>query len=313
MSVSNVFTAAGFGNGIMVGPGQSATYAVTGTFTGTLHLERLIKGGVFEEAVTIADTPINGTVVNRLDEPAQYRWRSAVATGSATASVAGVAGELVGLPDIRDPETDALLMRFRDDGIEIPALVGAHASAGATVSGTPQTTEGVGAKNGATVSVVERGNGVIHKTVLTLTATPITLTDDANVGQFGGVKIYDFPAGNILVLGAVIAAILTLVDDLWTDAAQGDVALGSGVPTDATALDGTAVDLIPETPIAAMTAQVGPIDAQSSVAGIPLASAGGTDDEANLNVRIDDAAAHITDSGLITGTVTLLWVNLGDF
>jgi hypothetical protein len=46
------------------------------------------------------------------------------------------------------------------------------------------TSVGVGAKAGGTVTVIEQGcSGAIHKTVLTLTATPITLTDEAVWGS----------------------------------------------------------------------------------------------------------------------------------
>lgn len=64
----------------------------------------------------------------------------------------------------------------------------------------PTTTKNIGAKNGATVTAVENGNGLVHQTILTLTALPLTLAD-ATVGA--GVKIYDFPLGVITILGAV--------------------------------------------------------------------------------------------------------------
>ena len=323
MSVSNAFTAAGLGNGILVLPGQSVTYEVTGTFTGFCFLERLIKGGVEQIAATLEDTALAAaTFENTTGETQQYRWRSAVATGTATATITDVAGEAAaGLDDVRGAD-GTLLLRYRDDGVEIPNLVGAGArtvtgnqdDSGATVTGTPLTTVGVGTKNGSTVSVVERGNGIVHKTVLTLTATPITLTDDADVGQFGGVKLYDFPAGNIKILGAVVDLILTLDDALWTDAAEGDFALGSALVDDADALDGLFIDILASTAIAALTAQVGPMQGQSAADVVPLGSAGGADDDLNLNVRIDDAAAHVTDTGsTMTGTVTIAWMNLGDF
>jgi hypothetical protein len=172
---------------------------------------------------------------------------------------------------------------------------------------------GAGAKAGTTVTVVEEGgNAAIHKTVLTLTATPITLTDEAGAGQFGGVKIYDMPAGNNVFLGATIDADLTLTNALWTDAAQGDVGLGTTAVTDGDALANTEQNIIATTAIAAMTAQTGPINA-SSAAPATIAAAGTTDTDVYLNVRIDDADAHITDGGTITGTVTLIWANLGDF
>jgi hypothetical protein len=172
---------------------------------------------------------------------------------------------------------------------------------------------GLGAKNGATVSVAEYGDGVLHKTVLTLTAMPITLTDDSTVGQFGGVKIYDMPAGNVALLGAVIDAVLTLTAADWTDAAEGDVGLGSTVVDDGDALATTEQNIVNTTAIPAMTAQVGSIDAMSNGAsgGVVVGTTASPAD-IFLNVRIDDAAAHITDGGFITGTVTLLWSKVGD-
>jgi hypothetical protein len=169
-----------------------------------------------------------------------------------------------------------------------------------------------GAKNGSTVSVSEKGSGGLHKTILTLTATPITLTDDAGVGQYGGVKLYDFPAGNICVIGATIDADITLVGAQWVDTAEGDVALGSEAPTSAIALATTKANMLASTQIAALVAQVGPINASSITPG-GLAAAGTTDADLYLNVRIDDNAAHTTSSGTITGTVTILWLNAGDF
>lgn len=156
------------------------------------------------------------------------------------------------------------------------------------------TTAGVGAKNGDTVAAVENGDPVLHKTVLTLTATPITLTDEAGAGQYGGVKLYDFPAGNILVFGAVVDADITLNETWWTDTAEGDVGLGTTAVTNGDALATTEQNMIATTAIAAMTAQVGPIDTQS--AGVAtLGAAGATDSDAYLNIRIDDSAAHMPD------------------
>lgn len=185
-------------------------------------------------------------------------------------------------------------------------------TAGLSFGQALQTSAGVGAKNGSTVTVAEYGDGNIHKTVLTLTATPITLTDDAGVGQYGGVKLYDMPAGNHLFLGAVIDADITLTGAQWVDNAAGDVGLGTTAVTDGDALATTEQNIIATTEIAAMTAQVGPINAGSADVAT-IAAAGTTDSDIYLNVRIDDNAAHTTSAGTITGTVTITWVNLGDY
>jgi hypothetical protein len=172
-----------------------------------------------------------------------------------------------------------------------------------TVSDAVSTTEelltmmgadGVGTKSGSTVSVVEQSAGAIHKTILTLTATPITLTDDPGVGQYGSVKLYDFPAGNIVTLGASINADLTLAEAWWVDNTPGDVGLGTTAVTDGDALATTEQNIIVTTAIAALTAQVGPIDAQSTDVGTS-ATAGATDADITLNIRIDDSAAHMPD------------------
>ncbi len=182
------------------------------------------------------------------------------------------------------------------------------------ITGGPGKSEyGLGAKNGSTVTVKEEGDGVLHKTILTLAATPITLTDEAAVGQYGGVKIYDMPAGNFVFLGAVIDAVLTLVEAAWLDTAEGDVGLGTTAPTDGNALATTEQNIIPTTAVAALVAQVGPIDAMSNgaVGGAVLGTAAAPAD-IYLNARIDDDAAHATGTGTITGTVTLLWGKVGD-
>lgn len=156
------------------------------------------------------------------------------------------------------------------------------------------TSAGVGTKNGGTVAVVEQGDGAFHKTIFTLTGTPITLTDDPGNGQYGSVKLYDFPAGNIISLGAAIDADLTLTEAYWTDNAEGDVGLGTTAAAVGTALTGTTQNIIASTAIAAMTAQAGPINTQSTGVGTSGA-AGGTDADLTLNIRIDDQAAHMPD------------------
>ena len=125
-------------------------------------------------------------------------------------------------------------------------------------------------------------------------------------------KLYDMPAGNHIFLGATIDADLTLTEAAWTDAAEGDVGLGTTAVTDGNALATTEQNIIATTAIAAMTAQVGPINAKSTAAAV-IGAAGSTDSDVYLNVRIDDAAAHTAGGGTITGTVTVLWANFGDY
>lgn len=164
-------------------------------------------------------------------------------------------------------------------------------------NGSVYVTEGyasAGTKALATVTAEELGNSVVHRTRLTLTDTPITLTDDAGAGQYGSIELYDFPAGNVMTLGAVVDADITLNEAWWVDASPGDVGIGSAAVTDGDALATTEQNIIATTEIAALTAQAGPIDAQST--GVMVSgAAGGTDAVAYLNIRIDDDAAHMPD------------------
>lgn len=181
------------------------------------------------------------------------------------------------------------------------------ATAGGTVEEVlaSSVTSGVGAKSGATVSATEQGNTIVHLTTFTLAATPITLTDDAGVGQYGAVKLYDMPAGNIHVLGAVVDADLTLSQTWWKDTAEGDVGLGTTAVTNGDALATTEQNIIATAAVAAMTAQVGPINAQST-GSLTTQAAGTTDVDVYLNIRIDDDAAHmpdaVTNGGFATDT-----------
>lgn len=168
--------------------------------------------------------------------------------------------------------------------------------------------------NGGTVAAAFKSYGPIHQAVFTLTDTPITLTDDADVGQYGSIKLIDLPAGLVHFLGAVVDATLTLTETEWVDNAEGDVGLGTTAVTNGDALATTEQNIIPTTAIAAMTSQSGPIDCKSAAGTDSSITVDGTGTalDVYLNVRIDDDAAHITGGGTVTGTVTVTWVHLGD-
>jgi hypothetical protein len=159
-------------------------------------------------------------------------------------------------------------------------------------SPTDITSNATGTMGGAT-SVTETGD-VVHKTTFTLTDYPVTLTDDAGVGQFAALKLYDFPAGNIITLGAAINASLTLNEAWWVDTSAGSVGLGTTASADASTIAATRQNIIAVTAVAAMTAQVGAINAQSTVVGVS-GVAGGTDADVVLNINIADDVAHMPD------------------
>lgn len=177
----------------------------------------------------------------------------------------------------------------------------------------------VGAKNGSTLKVQEYGNGVINKTVITCTATPITIADDAGVAQYGGAgKIYDFPAGLLVTFGAVIDGSVTLgTTGTITNTWAGGVALGTATATTGATLTGTEADIMPEVDVAAATSKVAVVDAVSVATALTESGARwfdgtGTAKDLFLNLVVDDSASHTAGTGTFTGTVTIMWAIIGD-
>jgi len=188
-----------------------------------------------------------------------------------------------------------------------------------TTNGDSTTTANIGAPNGATVSVVERGNDVLHKTIITCTATPVTITDDAGVAQYGGTgKLYDFPEGLLVTFGAVVTGSVTLgttgtIINTWA----GGVALGTATATTGATLIGTEADILQEVDVAAATLKVAAVPAFSVATA--LTESGGrwlngtaTAKDLYLNLVVDDDASHTSGTGTFTGTVTVLWTIAGD-
>jgi hypothetical protein len=184
---------------------------------------------------------------------------------------------------------------------------------------TGTTVTGVGVKNGETVAVVEYGGAAIHKTILTCTATPVTISDDAGVAQYGGVKVYDFPEGLICTLGAVVSGSLTAgVTGTIIDNWDGDVALGTATATTGATLISTEADILQSVAVSAGTSdKIGVVDAVSVATALTESGARWLDGTATandmfLNFVIDDNATHTAGTAAFTGTIEFSWINLGN-
>lgn len=196
-------------------------------------------------------------------------------------------------------------------------LSGALSVTGAITQGaTGKTSVGVGAANGTGVAATEYGNGVIHKTVLTLTDHAISLTDETSTIAYGGSKIYDLPEGAVLMLGALSDLAVTKssagVDDDW----DGDFALGTAAADNDATLDGTEDDILPST--ATPQASSGATTANGQSTGSEIAVHDGTSsaDDVYLNVLVDDTDHNVDGTAcdlIFNGTITLYWINLGNY
>lgn len=173
---------------------------------------------------------------------------------------------------------------------------------------------GAGAAAGTGVAAQEQGNGVVHRTILTLTNVAVTLADNAGVVAYGGLKVYDFPAGSIMVLGAVADLDVTKssagVNADW----DGDFGIGTVTASNNNSLSSTEQNILPTT--ATPQASAGATTANGLNTAAAFLDGTGTAADAYLNVLVDDADHDVTGTAcnlIFNGTITLTWVNLGDY
>lgn len=171
---------------------------------------------------------------------------------------------------------------------------------------------GAGAVSAATVTAVEKGNGITHQTVLTLTDVVQAVV---NGTEYQGTKIYDFPEGRILVLGVVASLAQKTTSAILTtlNSGTGAIALGTATASNVS-LTGAMVDLLPSTAFTSSAT----INVAGAAVAAALAAAAQFDGTGTAkDVYLNTAYATTTDvdadaTQTISGTVTITWINLGD-
>jgi hypothetical protein len=176
-------------------------------------------------------------------------------------------------------------------------------------------TVGAGTVPGAvagTVSATEYGDGAFHKTVLTLTAVPVTMRD---VEQGGGVQIYDFPVGYIQRLGSsgtIAVTTTSVLADTLNTGVTCNWGVGSVTQANATVAT-TEQDFVNVTAFtASATVDVAGADATGVGVGV-LASLDGTSTAVNafLNLAVAGATDIDADATVtVSGTINIAWMNL---
>ena len=149
-----------------------------------------------------------------------------------------------------------------------------------------------------------------HKTVLTMADTPLLITATATTNAWGSVKIYDFPAGRLLIQGVTVDGIDIEIDtNSLTIASEGDFAFGT-VAASTNALSSTMVDLCPSTSIAAITTVV-----NSALSASAQFDGTSTAKDMYLNFAIDngDQTVSTIATNTVDGVVTIHWLDLGDY
>lgn len=173
------------------------------------------------------------------------------------------------------------------------------------------TTRDIGAVDAAaTLATVVENVSNIKRSVITFAAQPIAMVDHTTAGAHGSKAIYDFPEGNIHILGAVtnlttLAGAGGITDTAALIGSVGSVAVGIG---DAT-LTSTEANIVPST-AGTLAAGAGVLKGNSTAAvtldGTQTAA------KAYLNLVAPDAGSTADDTITVSGTVTLTWVKLGD-
>lgn len=155
------------------------------------------------------------------------------------------------------------------------------------------------------------GDGPVKRTTITLSSYPITMTDEAGVVAYGGSKIYDMPAGNILIFGATAdLSILKSGSGINADF-DGDFGLGTVTASNNATLSSTEQNIIPTT--ATPQAVAGATTAKGiNTAAIAPLDGTATAVDIYLNALIDDADQNGGGTLYFTGTITITWMNLGD-
>jgi len=151
----------------------------------------------------------------------------------------------------------------------------------------------------------------IVKSTIRLNDLTAVITDGAP--GYGAAVIGGLPQGNILLLGAVLNAEITLGDADIIDAFNGDFSVGSA-PTADGSLAGGEVDIIPSTAMVLGVAglSTGNIGKSTTTEqGAILDNTAGTL-ELNLNVLIDDASISDDSSVIFNGVLHIAYIVLGD-
>lgn len=168
----------------------------------------------------------------------------------------------------------------------------------------------------STVVATEYGDGAFHKTILTCTAVPLSVTDDAGVSQYGGVQVYTFPLGAICSFGATMAGNLTLgVTGTIIAAYTGVNALGTVVATTGATLVAGEATWLQSTANATASTAVAAISSLSIATALTESPGRVFDGRTTaapvfLNFAIADDASHTAGTGTFTGTITFTWCNL---
>jgi hypothetical protein len=156
----------------------------------------------------------------------------------------------------------------------------------------------------------------IHQTTVTFAMTGANDIDVADGDKTTGVKVYDFPAGRILILGATINALVTTNNAF--NANPNDVyyvGVGTADGTQAADADltNTEQDIIPKTTLDSVGNTDLDLDWHAALAASAQFDGTSTAVDLYVNVAVPAASNSKASTHAVTGTMTVTWINLGDY
>jgi len=182
---------------------------------------------------------------------------------------------------------------------------------GVTLAGVPGTTPAAGS-----VLIQEAQFGPFVRTTFTLNKARMTVTDGAASGSHGTLKLYTLPQAAVSFLGAR-QDYTAFAEGAALTGAAGDAVFEIGVGTTAisAAADGTLGNGVNENVGQAVSVTLsGGTGTGTAVDGAKTTALNGTGTALTLNLNWSGTAATIDANSTIdvTGTISVVWVHMGD-
>lgn len=163
------------------------------------------------------------------------------------------------------------------------------------------------------LSVVEKGAGQYHHTILTFASVALATTDNGTLGAGVGQKVYTFPKGAIAVLGAsqnwtrMVVDGTGLISTAAIDIGLGTTAAASSQET----LSGAAQNVVQKKSLSFSTSLSALNQFSYTMSGANALDGSTTAKDAYLNVSASAATSTAAGTITLSGTIVIDWINLG--
>lgn len=154
----------------------------------------------------------------------------------------------------------------------------------------------------------------VHQTILTFKNAALSFVDDAVSVTYGSLEVYDFPRGNLLILGATANLTATNSDGNLASTFGSKFSIGTAAAADDGTLTGTEANLIASVTASAAVASVATWKGKNTAAIAPIDGTTNSGSAQKVFINTLPTYGDTTASGTlkVNGTLTLTWANLGD-